>query len=134
MASAPPAWLRSYKAHSAIIPNYASQVRTEIDNKPPTNQFPEQNLSEKEINEKTKHTDVDDTTTPNPITFPSTISLTLHNVVSLDKSYSNSTPESSPKKASFNPPLEQHPALRPRIHEPPHERRRGPGNLFEKAA
>lgn len=121
MDSTPPAWLRSYKAQSAIIPNFASQVRTELDGNPATKARPESSLSEKEAN--------DDFTASNRFTFPSTISLTLHSVVSLNQTYSNSTPESSPKKTSFDPRLEQHPALRqtgPDLQDRPQERRRGP--------
>ncbi|KAL8636137.1 MAG: hypothetical protein Q9226_009288, partial [Calogaya cf. arnoldii] len=126
-STTPPAWLRSYKAQSAIIPNFASQVRTELDGKPATKAPPEPLSSEK----KTKKGDhsYEDTTATNQFTFPSTISLTLHNVVSLDKSYSNSTPDSYPKKATLNTQLEQHPALRqrgPELHDRPQGRRRGP--------
>ncbi|KAL8750742.1 MAG: hypothetical protein Q9199_006873 [Rusavskia elegans] len=126
MDSTPPAWLRSYKAQSAIIPNFASQVRTELDGNPATKAPPEPIQSEKET--KGYHAN-DDTTATNRFTFPSTISLTLHSMVSLDRTYSNSTPDSSPKKASFNPRLEQHPALRqggPDLHDRPQEKRRGP--------
>ncbi|KAL8978564.1 MAG: hypothetical protein Q9205_005877 [Flavoplaca limonia] len=122
----PPAWLRSYKAQSAHIPNFASQVRTELDGKPATKEPPNPKLSEEK---ETKGNNANDDTTPaNQFTFPSTISLTLHNVVSLDKSYSNSTPESSPKKETFHPRLEQHPALRekgPDFDDPPSQKRRG---------
>ena len=133
METTPPAWLRSYKAQSAIIPNFASQVRTELDGKSAKKASPQPLQSEKEDHEKAKYSD-SDTAVTHQFTFPSTISLTLHNVVSLDKSYSNPTPESSPKsspqKASFEPRLEQHPALRqtaPKVlGPPPRERRRGP--------
>ncbi|KAL8993013.1 MAG: hypothetical protein Q9169_006656 [Polycauliona sp. 2 TL-2023] len=107
----PPAWLRSYKAQSAHLPNFASQVRTELDNNKPLSKAapPEPLLSGKPTLENHAN---DETTTTNQFAFPSTISLTLHNVGTLDKSYSNSTPDSSPKKASFDPRMEQHPVFR----------------------
>ena len=126
MDPTPPAWLRSYKAQSAHIPNFASQVRTELDGKPATKEPPNPKFSEEK---ETKGNNANDDTTPaNQFTFPSTISLTLHNVVSLDKSYSNSTPESSPKKETFHPRLEQHPALREKglaLDDAPSQKRRG---------
>ncbi|KAL8668868.1 MAG: hypothetical protein Q9168_006513 [Polycauliona sp. 1 TL-2023] len=109
MDPTPPAWLRSYKAQSAHLPNFASQVRTELDGKPTTKAPPEPTTPEEETPKD--HT-ADDTTATNQFAFRSTISLTLHNVGSLDKSYSNSTPDSSPKKPSFDPRLHQHPVLR----------------------
>ncbi|KAI4249790.1 MAG: hypothetical protein L6R40_000579 [Gallowayella cf. fulva] len=130
MDPAPPAWLRSYKAQSAIIPNFASQVRSEIDPQHPTTVPPERTLTEKEDQEKTKHAEPE-ATAANPFTFPSMISLTLHNVGSLDKFYSNSTPHSSPHKTSFDPQLDQHPAFRKTKPASPRDlsardRRRGP--------
>ncbi|KAL8851441.1 MAG: hypothetical protein Q9221_003620 [Calogaya cf. arnoldii] len=130
MESTPPAWLRSYKAQSAIIPNFASQVHTELDGNP-TTKAPPGPLSSQNKTNKGNYS-YEDTTATNQFTFPSTISLTLHNVVSLDKSYSNLTPDSSPKKATFDPRLEQHPALRqkgPELHDRSLQKRRGPHRL-----
>ncbi|KAL8949792.1 MAG: hypothetical protein Q9222_004135 [Ikaeria aurantiellina] len=100
METAPPAWLRSYKAQSAIIPNFASQVRHDVDHKPaiaPLPEHPSTRPAEPQNHEqwKRKSTGVDH------FTFPSTISLTLHDGSTLEKCYSNSTPNSSPKKSSF---------------------------------
>ncbi|KAL8735390.1 MAG: hypothetical protein Q9166_000935 [cf. Caloplaca sp. 2 TL-2023] len=129
METAPPAWLRSYKAHSAMIPNYACQVRTEVDSKPTTKAPPEKQLSSRENIAQLQNTDIDDNTVADPFTFPSTISLTLHNVVSLDKSYSNSTPDPSPKKPAFNRGLDEEAIsapTAPNLRDHPANRRRGP--------
>ncbi|KAL8804113.1 MAG: hypothetical protein Q9182_002746 [Xanthomendoza sp. 2 TL-2023] len=123
MATAPPAWLQNYKAQSAMIPNFASEVRSEIDGKSAAKALPDQIPSTKEDEEKYAESD---STTTTPFTFPSMISLTLHNVGSLDKCYSNSTPQSSP---SFKPPLDEHPAYRhggPIPKENLQDKRRGP--------
>ncbi|KAL8935655.1 MAG: hypothetical protein Q9216_005319 [Gyalolechia sp. 2 TL-2023] len=108
MDPAPPAWLRSYKAHSSIIPNYASKVRPETDDSAAAH-LPAKEAPSTTENEKTsKHEDLADTVT-NPFTFPSTISLTLHNAGSLDTSYTNSTSTSSPSKPSFGRRYEENP-------------------------
>ncbi|KAL8678729.1 MAG: hypothetical protein Q9224_007090, partial [Gallowayella concinna] len=114
MATAPPAWLQSYKAQSAIIPNFASQVRSDIDENPAAKTPPpDQTPPLKREDEEKKTPTQPDANTADPFTFPSMISLTLHNVGSLDKSYSTSTRESSPqKKTSLKPPLHEHPAYR----------------------
>ncbi|KAL8940414.1 MAG: hypothetical protein Q9211_002279 [Gyalolechia sp. 1 TL-2023] len=100
MDPAPPAWLRSYKAHSSIIPNYASKVRPETDDSitahVPANKSPSNAENEK----ASEYDDAMDQAT-NPFTFPSAISLTLHNAGSLDTSYTNSTSTPSPSKTSF---------------------------------
>lgn len=98
-----PAWLRSYKAQSAIIPNFASQVRPETNGPPiPNNKGLEATSSIGERDEWPKHLDTENAAAADAFAFPSTISLTLHNGSSLDKSYSDTTPTSSPPKLSFN--------------------------------
>ncbi|KAL8626281.1 hypothetical protein Q9189_008033 [Teloschistes chrysophthalmus] len=99
----PPAWLRSYKAQSAIIPNFASQVKPDAESrqKPvvggnPFGQFGQDKAAEQ------KQIETESAVTANAFSFPSTISLTIHNGLSLDRTYSNSTPNSSPKQPSFN--------------------------------
>ncbi|KAI4249933.1 MAG: hypothetical protein LQ352_005482 [Teloschistes flavicans] len=100
MEPTPPAWLRSYKAQSAIIPNFASQVKPDADSrqKPVVagNPFAQDKAAEQE------RTDTESAATANAFSFPSTISLTIHNGLSLDRTYSNSTPNSSPKQPSFS--------------------------------
>ncbi|KAI4172661.1 MAG: hypothetical protein LQ343_003401 [Gyalolechia ehrenbergii] len=108
MDPAPPAWLRSYKAHSSIIPNYASKVRAETDDSA-TAQVPVKETPSNIENEKaSKHEDGADPVT-NPFTFPSTISLTLHNAGSLDTSYTNLTSTPSPSKSTFGRRYEDNP-------------------------
>ena len=94
----PPAWLRSYKAQSSAIPNFASQVQTRV-NQPPASH---------KISDDPKETPdrlISRTDTPAPIDrikFPSTLSLSLHNQVSLNDSYAHSTAASSPRKPIFD--------------------------------
>ncbi|KAL9581572.1 MAG: hypothetical protein Q9212_003825 [Teloschistes hypoglaucus] len=96
----PPAWLRSYKAQSSIIPNFASQVKPDAESrqKPVVggNPFGQDKAAEQ------KQIEIESAATANAFSFPSTISLTIHNGLSLDRTYSNSTPNSSPKQPSFN--------------------------------
>ncbi|KAL8810636.1 MAG: hypothetical protein Q9200_002428, partial [Gallowayella weberi] len=63
MATAPPAWLQNYKAQSAIIPNFASEVRSEIDGKPAAKVAPDQIPPKTEDEEETKYAQPDPTTT-----------------------------------------------------------------------
>ncbi|KAI4100610.1 MAG: hypothetical protein L6R37_005368 [Teloschistes peruensis] len=96
----PPAWLRSYKAQSSIIPNFASQVKPDAESrqKPVVggNPFGQDKAAEQ------KQIETESAVPANAFSFPSTISLTIHNGLSLDRTYSNSTPNSSPKQPSFN--------------------------------
>ncbi|KAL8697545.1 MAG: hypothetical protein Q9201_007075 [Fulgogasparrea decipioides] len=101
MDPTPPAWLRNYKAQSAIIPNFASQVRPETDDRAPTTTPRQETGYSDDNNRKSRNMDPEPASA-DPFTFPSSISLTLHNGTSLDNSYSNSTPNSSPQKASFS--------------------------------
>ncbi|KAL9597012.1 MAG: hypothetical protein Q9219_005438 [cf. Caloplaca sp. 3 TL-2023] len=101
MDPTPPAWLRSYKAHSSIIPNYASQVRPDLNDSATPRKHSNGLLTIKE-DEKAPKPEATENAAANPFTFPSTISLTLHNVGSLDNTYSNSVSTSSPAKQSFS--------------------------------
>ncbi|KAL8644762.1 MAG: hypothetical protein Q9210_007087 [Variospora velana] len=112
MDTSPPAWLRSYKAHSSIIPNYASQVRPDTEGDPTNKTAPESSLRNVENEKSTHHKDTT-SADHNPFTFPSTISLTLHNAGSLDNSYTNSTSNSSPQKATFGQRYDEMPPGRP---------------------
>ncbi|KAI4140814.1 MAG: hypothetical protein L6R39_005647 [Caloplaca ligustica] len=102
MDPAPPAWLRSYKAHSSIIPNYASQVRPHSDGNAMTQAAQDTRQPNKEVEKPAKNEETNTTATANPFTFPSTISLTLHNAGSLDNTYTNSTSTGSPQKPTFD--------------------------------
>lgn len=100
MDPSPPAWLRSYKAHSSIIPNYASQVRPD-ENGSAMSRTKQEHTPLSSENEKTPEYEHTGSAAATPFTFPSTISLTLHNAGSLDNSYTNSTSASSRQKPTF---------------------------------
>ncbi|KAL9019263.1 MAG: hypothetical protein Q9185_003437 [Variospora sp. 1 TL-2023] len=131
MDTSPPAWLRSYKAHSSVIPNYASQVRSDTDGDPTNKTAPESSLRNVEHEKSTHHEDTT-STADNPFTFPSTISLTLHSAGSLDNSYTNSTSNSSPQKPTFGQRYDNMPSGRPlpRSVDLSTHRRRGPVSRF----
>ncbi|KAI4184853.1 MAG: hypothetical protein LQ348_004482 [Seirophora lacunosa] len=117
----------SYKAHSSIIPNYASQVRPDTDTSPIT--ATAQEPTSRNIEDE-KTTDQEETkpAADHPITFPSTISLTLHDAGTLDTSYTHSTSTSSPQKPTFGRPYEDMPARGPPLPRSPDlspHRRRG---------
>ncbi|KAI4179009.1 MAG: hypothetical protein L6R41_008086 [Letrouitia leprolyta] len=128
MDPAPPAWLRSYKAHSSIIPNYASKVKPETNDhsKPP---IPSEDTTFSTENEKTSKQESGADAVTNPFTFQSTISLTLHNAGSLNTSYTNSTSTPSPSKPIFSQRYEENPPFRDDVPNPTGKlsnRRRGP--------
>lgn len=129
MDPSPPAWLRSYKAHSSMIPNYASHVRPSENDSATTKPAPEPSLRTGQNERLTEH-DNSESAEANPFAFPSTISLTLHTAGSLDKTYTNSTPEpSSPQKADFNSGCDEKPATEralPLSASPSKNHRRGP--------
>ncbi|KAL8869094.1 MAG: hypothetical protein Q9174_004525 [Haloplaca sp. 1 TL-2023] len=124
MDPTPPAWLRSYKAHHASIsPNYASQVRPQTPaafvrpqtpaafvRQVPADASPANDEKTATI-EDSQQSNTEAAAASDSFAFQSTISLTLHNGLSLDKTYSNSTPNSSPQKASFNHDVEEKPAV-----------------------
>ncbi|KAL8969651.1 MAG: hypothetical protein Q9183_001901 [Haloplaca sp. 2 TL-2023] len=124
MDPSPPAWLRSYKAHHASIsPNYASQVRPQTPGafikEAPIEPIPSKDEKKAPTTvTDPQHTDPEPTAAAgDAFAFQSTISLTLHNGMSLDKTYSNSTPNSSPQKASFHQDvIDEKPAV-PRMSE-----------------
>ncbi len=128
MDPSPPAWLRSYKAHSSIIPNYASQVRP-TENGSTTTKAATQLSPPSVQNVKPTEHDKSEPADANPFAFPSTISLTLHNAGSLDKTYTDSTPNSSPRKANFQSNYHEKPTVERTVPIPPslpHKRPRGP--------
>ena len=111
----PPAWLRSYKAHHASIsPNYASQVRPQTPGAL-VKEVPVEADTSKDEKTATvtdsQQTETEPAAASDTFAFQSTISLTLHNGLSLDKTYPNSTPNSSPQKASFNHDINEKPAV-----------------------
>lgn len=125
MDPAPPAWLRSYKAHSSIIPNYASKVRPEADQRPKDDRATTFNTE----NEKTSKQEDDAEAVTNPFTFQSTISLTLHNAGSLDTSYTHSASTPSPSKPTFSQRYGENPPFQDDASTPTGKlsnRRRGP--------